>query len=230
MSALGCAVPLSHPVLDAIHRAAFTPIGWFTPDAEEPGLPPGVRTLLLIGNAGSAMFERFAAERDPARDRLDDWTRERIDALARELGAHAVYPFDRPFPPMQRWARRAGGGQASPLGLDIHPVYGLWHAYRAALLFDTALDLPSVEAGSHPCESCAAKPCLRACPVAAFDGRTYDVDACVRHIAQPAGADCLAAGCRARHACPVGAAYAHTPAQARFHMRAFLAAHADGLH
>jgi len=35
-------------------------------------------------------------------------------------------------------------------------------------------------------------------------------------------------GCLARRACPVGAEHAHQPAQAAFHMRAFLAARRPG--
>ena len=43
-----------------------------------------------------------------------------------------------------------------------------------------------------------------------------------------AGRACREGGCLARHACPVGAAAAHAPAQAAFHMAAFLAARPDG--
>jgi hypothetical protein len=79
-----------------------------------------------------------------------------------------------------------------------------------------------------PCDSCADKPCLAACPVAAFDGKGYAVDACVAHIAAPAGADCLDRGCRARRACPVGREHLYAPAQAGLHMRAFLTARLEG--
>ena len=112
----------------------------------------------------------------------------------------------------------------SPLGLNIHPTYGLWHAYRAALLFPVAFDLPTPSAGAHPCESCAGRPCLSACPVSAFDGKSYDVPACFKHIATPDGTPCMTQGCLARHACPVGQGFAYASAQAEFHMRAFLAA------
>ena len=59
-----------------------------------------------------------------------------IDPLARSVGAMALYPFDGPpYRPFQRWAMRAEPVAPSPLGLFIHPEYGLWHAYRAALVF-----------------------------------------------------------------------------------------------
>lgn len=169
------------------------------------------------------MFDRFARERDPSRDRMDDWTRAVVDPLAAGLGARAVYPFDPPPLPFLTWARK-GGGHVSPLGLNIHPVFGLWHAYRAALLFAEDPGLPAPPAGRSPCTDCVERPCLQACPVQAFDGVRYDVDACVEHLAAPQGAPCVQGGCRARAACPVGQAYAYRPAQAAFHMNAFIRA------
>ena len=215
---------MEHPILTAIRRAAFTPLGWFAPRPEDRA-PEGARFVVLIGNAGPDMFRRFARERDPAKDTMDGWTRGAVSQLAADLDARAVYPFDMDPPwPFLTWARRGGAGHVSPLGLNIHPTYGLWHAYRAALLFPVEFDLPTPRMGQHPCEACAEKPCLSACPVSAFDGTRYDVMGCAGHIATQAGTTCMKGGCLARHACPVGQGFAYAPAQAAFHMRAFLAA------
>lgn len=215
---------MEHPVLTAIRRASFTPLGWFAPQPEDL-LPEGARFVILIGNAGPDMFRRFARERDTASQAMDDWTRDVVSTLAGDLGAEALYPFDvNPPWPFLRWARRGGAGHVSPLGLNIHPSYGLWHAYRAALLFPVEFDIPAQSPGPHPCKSCTGKPCLSACPVGAFDGASYAVAACASHIASPAGSPCMMHGCLARHACPVGKSYSYAPAQAAFHMRAFLAA------
>jgi hypothetical protein len=107
--------------------------------------------------------------------------------------------------------------------MTIQAERGLWTAYRGALAFVHRLDLPDPDDGERPCEGCAA-PCLTACPVGAFSDDGYDVAACVAHLAAPEGAPCRDGGCLARRACPVGAAYRHEPAQAAFHMTAFLAA------
>ncbi|WP_421695547.1 ferredoxin [Aestuariivirga sp.] len=215
---------MEHPILTAIRRAGFTPLGWFEPGPEDRA-PEDARFIILIGNAGPEMFRRFARERDPSRDKMNDWTRDTVQALGRDLDAKAAYPFDLEPPwPFLTWARRAGAGFSSPLGLNIHPAYGLWHAYRAALLFPVVLDLPVQDAGPHPCERCVGKPCLSACPVQAFDGASYNVPACAAHLATAEGQLCVAGGCLARHACPVGQGFAYAPAQAQFHMRAFLAA------
>jgi ferredoxin len=193
--------------------------GGFHPAAEEEGFE-GARTALLVGNAGRAMWEAFAPHIDGAPNPLDRWTKRVVDAVAGEFGARAVYPFDRPHRPFQRWAMRAEPVHPSPLGILIHPQYGLWHAYRAALLFAERLELPPRPEVPSPCASCAAKPCLAACPVGAFTGDAYDVPACAAHIATPE-ADCLAVGCHARNACPVGADWRYRQAETRFHMAAF---------
>lgn len=213
---------MEHPILNRIRREGFTAFGWFEPGAEDR-VPHDAAFVILIGNAGPDMFRRFARERDPARDAMDDWTRATVDLLATDLHAKAVYPFDMPPLPFLTWARKGGAGHVSPLGLNVHPFYGLWHAYRAALLFPVVFDLPRAASGAHPCETCA-KPCLTACPVSAFDGKTYDVAACGRHVLSPIGEECMTGGCRARLACPVGKTYVYAPAQAQFHMRAFASA------
>ena len=53
-------------------------------------------------------------------------------------------------------------------------------------------------------------------------GPRYDAAACAAHLETPQGAPCREGGCLARHACPLGRAAAHGPAQAAFHMAAFL--------
>ena len=214
---------MEHPVLVAIRRATFTPFGWFEPEASD-GVPDEARFVVLIGNAGPDMLRRFARECEPETDELDDWTRDAVNMLARDLSATAIFPFEQPYPPMLTWARKAGAGHVSPLGLNIHPTYGLWHAYRAALLFPVAIDLPVQVSGAHPCESCVGKPCLSACPVGAFTPGNYDTAACARHLSSEAGATCMSGGCLARHACPVGQGFAYSTAQAQFHMRKFLEA------
>lgn len=207
---------MEHPILLRIIREGFTPLGWFAPSAEDQ---LEARQVILIGNAGPQMFRRFASQRKF--ELMDDWTKAVIDPLADDLGARAAYPFDQPYPPFLTWARRAGAGHVSPLGLNIHSVYGLWHAYRAALLFPVEFDLPPLRTSAHPCESCADKPCLSACPVNAFDCKSYDVKACGQYLHTSDGEACMSKGCKARLACPVGNEYRYAPQQIQFHMHHF---------
>lgn len=197
-------------------------LGGFHPGPDD-GLPadgPG-GTLFLVGNAGSAIWPRLSAADDGAPHPLDRWTRDVLAPLADEVGATVHFPFDKPPLPFQRWAMKATAARPSPLGILIHPDYGLWHAFRAAFVFTDRLDLPAADERPSPCDACAERPCLSACPVSAFSGNGYDVAACAGHLAAGARPSCADIGCRARAACPVASERAYTPDHLRFHMRAF---------
>ena len=213
-------------ILAAIERTGFVPRGAFLlSDGERVDALANVRTIVLVGVAGRAGWDAFAASgeaRDGAKHPLDRFSRRVIGGLARELGALALYPFGGPpHFPFQQWARRAEPVHPSPLSLLIHPRYGLWHSFRGALAFAEALDVPLLETTPSPCDSCTEKPCLSACPVGAFSVGGYDVPACVAHLRAAEGAECMDRSCLARRACPVGAEHAHGPEQAAFAMRAF---------
>jgi hypothetical protein len=180
------------------------------------------RSLVLVGNAGPGMFRRFSEERDPSRDLLDDWSLEVVTALAETMDGWALFPSQRPYLPFQRWAQRAEPCHSSPIGILIHPEYGLWHGYRGAIALAEPLELPDRPAPLYPCDTCPDRPCLSTCPVDAFGDEGYDVPTCALHLSRPEGADCMAQGCRARRACPVGQRYRYEPAQAHFHMAHFL--------
>lgn len=204
-----------------IARGGFHPVT----DDNVPGNPA---TLVLVGNAGPDMWAAFNRARGDYGDRtdsLDAWITDVLNGVATAVGATPLFPFGGPpHLPFQRWAQRAEPVHPSPVGVLIHPDFGLWHAYRGALAFAEKLELPPPDRRPSPCDSCADKPCLSACPVHAFDGAAYDVPACVGHITGPDSGDCMSQGCLARRACPVGRAYIYEPAQADFHMRAFAGA------
>ena len=184
-----------------------------------PGRP--ATSVLMIGNTGRGMWDAFAATESRGPDPLDDWTREVISPIAAIFGATAIYPFDQPPFPFQRWAQRGWPLFYSPLGLLIDNEFGLWHALRAALLFPDPLLLPALPAQTSPCESCVAKPCLVACPIDAFSASGFDYQGCRDYLHSPASQPCRDQGCGARNACPVGARHRYPDAQVHFHMRAF---------
>jgi len=195
----------------------------------------GAAVVWMVGQVGSECWAAFSNSRffaDGLPDPMDRWSKSIGDALAQAHGGIAVYPSDGPpYAPFQQWARRAEPLQASPLLLQIHPRWGLWHAYRFALVLP---DLPAADAqtlraaagasdgaATDICLSCDGQPCLRRCPVGAFSDGGYDANACIGHLHQPRGRDCMSGGCLARRACPVAAELQYQPAHAAFHMRAF---------
>ena len=216
-------------VLPAIAQTGLVPRGAMRlDDSERESKLAGVRTIVVVGMAGRVGWDAFAASAE-ARDRLDHpldrWSRRVIDALAADLGALTLYPFgEPPCWPFQQWARRCEPVHPAPIGLLIHPAYGLWHSYRGAMGFSQAIDVPALAPSASPCESCQARPCLAACPVGAFTTSGFDVAACAVHLKSDAVAECMMGGCLARRACPIGAEHAHGVKQAGFTMQAFLRA------
>jgi hypothetical protein len=205
--------------------------GLFVRGAFHPAPEDGVRaladgraaaTVVLVGNAGKAMWDAFrrAVPALAGRHPLDNWVDAQLERAAAAAGAEIVFATRKPWPPIQRWALKAGGVHRSPIGILIHPGYGLWHVYRGALLFARKLALPAAPATASPCDSCAKKPCLTACPADAFKPDGFDMLACVGHVESPKGKACAGGGCLARRACPVGRAHAYVAEQGAFHMAA----------
>jgi hypothetical protein len=210
-------------------------LGAFSPTAEDgvPPLPNGraARSVCLVGNVGSAFWRHVEASPEGAGpDPVDRWTGRVVGTLAAELGAGAVYPFDGPpWHPFQRWARRADPSLAvSPLGILIHPQWGLWHACRAALLLAEPTPTRADAPRPSPCDACPDRPCLHACPVAAFTVDGYDAGACARHLDGAAGGTCRGRGCLARLACPVGRAQRYSIGLHAYLLDAFVAARRPG--
>lgn len=202
----------------------------FSSEDQAPLLADGsaAASVLLIGVRGGAIWPHFERWRSAQADHggadpLDRWSRVVIDEIGKSVGGEPCYPADRPYRPFQRWAMQAEGLKASPLGILIHPRFGLWHSYRGALLFSSAEGEAEthVHRDPHPCETCRGKPCLTTCPAQAITTDGFDLGGCRGHLVTPQGrAGCMVGGCIARNACPVGAEYRYSQAQLRFHMQA----------
>jgi hypothetical protein len=213
------------PSLGLAVRGAYHPApGEF--DRELPDV--NAATLVLLGFTGSEQwqhFQRSAEAKDGLPHPLDRWSRRVIGALAQEFGAADVYPNgEHCLLPFQQLALNSEPVHRSPIGLLIHPSWGLWHAYRGALIFAYRIALPDPVPLANPCDACAAKPCLTGCPVGAFRPGLFDVQACTHHVSNNAGSACRNGGCLARRACPIGTGSRYNEDQMRFHMRAFLSA------
>ncbi|RWQ19782.1 4Fe-4S dicluster domain-containing protein [Mesorhizobium sp.] len=208
---------------DLVLRGGFN----FTPGDAPPTGSSGApaAAVLLVGQAGAAPWPHFLRWRESQPEQianpLDNWSREVIGAVAQDFGARAISPSDKPYLPFQQWAMRADGLKPSPLGILMHPQYGLWHAYRGALLFDDEIALPAVREVIHLCDSCVEKPCLKSCPVDAYSAQGFAYQPCLAHVRGANGEPCRSGGCLDRYACPYGTEYRYPPEVQAFHMASF---------
>ncbi|MGB3582584.1 MAG: hypothetical protein WBA40_15960, partial [Roseiarcus sp.] len=106
-------------VSSAITQTGLVPRGAFLlSDEDRRGALASVRAIVLAGMAGRDSWSAFAASpeaADGADHPLDRWSRRVIEALARDLGALALFPFGGPlFWPFQQWARRSEPVHPSP--------------------------------------------------------------------------------------------------------------------
>jgi hypothetical protein len=203
-------------------------LGAFSPRTDElyglaPGSAPG-SNIVLAGNAGSDMWMHFSQSpefSDGLADPLDRWSRRVGHGVAAEIDAMVLFPFDGPpYTPFLSWAARTGRVSQSLISMSIHHHYGLWHAYRFALVVPelAAHEPPQLP---NPCLSCSTQPCLHACPVKAFEDGAFNSDHCMAHLTAAPASDCNSGGCLARSACPVKPEFQYVAPHARFHMRAF---------
>ncbi|RJT41974.1 hypothetical protein D3227_04630 [Mesorhizobium waimense] len=202
--------------------------GFIFADGEEAAFGPTglpAKSVLLVGQAGAAPWPHFLRwrEKQPLAltNLLDTWSRQVIGAVAETVDARAVSPSDRPYLPFQQWAMRAEALKPSPLGILMHLRYGLWHAYRGALLFEDEIALPEAHEAIHLCDACVEKPCLKSCPVEGYSLDGFAHQACLAHVRGANGEPCRSGGCLDRNACPYGTAYRYPAEVQAFHMASF---------
>jgi hypothetical protein len=225
VAALGArGLDVTWPLDAAAFDAACAPVA---PALTLAALLPGARAALVVGG-GRGFFDAFARGRDvhdTAPNPLDRHTRAVVVEAARAaldpLGvAHAEhFPFlgasaGGAVIPFQRLGRAAGLAASSPLGLQIHPTYGAWWAYRALVVVD--VELPRAAPLSDGCAGCPA-PCVDACPASAVQLTGFSIPAC--HARRLEAEPCRLS-CAARIACVRGPEHRYSDEQLAFHMRA----------
>ena len=231
--------------LDKIRRAAAphglnlvaaTPVTRYDAAVKEvsraSAIDPAARSIVVIGNGGGGLWTALKAHasRNPGwwnrENPLDDFTREVVErdmvAPLRALSMRcvAVYPFMNSGPTLNfiELGKVAGIAGPSILGVTVHPVYGPWIAFRAALLLDEALDSPGDGAGFDPCPRCTARTCIPACPANAVSADSgWDIPKCLTHRVE-VESDC-APRCHARANCVIGPEHRYPDEELAYHQK-----------
>jgi hypothetical protein len=185
----------------------------------------GAAGAVVVGDGGDGFFARFRTHGDPGGpDPLDQHTvRVVTAATARALAGlglrHALaFPFVAQGPPLPivRVGLAAGLPPAGPLGLQVHPRFGPWWAYRALIVL--SCELPAEPPLPNPCTGCAA-PCVPACPGSAVARPAFLLGACAARRASDPGCQL---SCAARLRCVAGPEHRYPDEQLAFHMAASL--------
>lgn len=176
----------------------------------------GFTQLILLGHGGRRLWECVQAAALDSEHPIDDYCVATVDrCFAQFLPGRRhrlVYPGDAPIG-LQSLGRLAGWHHASPFMIGIDAEWGSWSAYRAVVLAATDFCPSPVVDRDHPCQSCAERPCIAACPAGALADGRFALEKCSRYRLLP-DSPC-AHGCLARMACPVGAGHRYDEAQIR---------------
>jgi hypothetical protein len=193
-------------------------------DIDDPAVPNNTRTLMVIGSYGNRLWQCVrASEQAHSEDPVDNFcaaaVTDTMQSLVGDRGWTLLFPHRAPAPRLQNLGQAAGWHHPSPLGNGIHPLHGLWFAYRAVVALDIALTPTGVGVRTEsPCLSCSGRPCIQACPADALQvGKAPNLTACVgyRVMAESPCAD----RCLAREQCPLGAEARYPDDQIRYHYR-----------
>lgn len=184
----------------------------------------GCQRAIVFANGGTKLWDCFiddlrqhpqhlSAHQHPLDDFVGRWIAQvdpMLDGARRWVQCADETDVFIDFRPL---AKAAGLGFPSPVGLLIHPVYGLWVSLRAVLL--TTEEIPiTVDVSSNPCSTCIEKPCVAACPAGAVTESGWSVQRCAAF--HQSHTDC-ATTCHSRLQCPVGSEYRHCSLQHTYH-------------
>ena len=221
-----------------LNLVAATPVARYDNAVKEisraSSIDPALRTIVVIGNGGGALWASLKSHAacHPgwwSRDNpLDDFTREVVERDVadplRASGARCttVYPFMSNGPTLNfiELGKIAGIAGPSILGVTVHPVYGPWIAFRAALLLDEELDSPGDALGFDPCPRCTVRSCVPACPAGAVSIESgWDIPKCLTHRVE-FEPECTPR-CHARAGCVLGPEHRYPDDELAYHqMRA----------
>ncbi len=232
-----------NPILDAIrvsaaasglNLVAATPADHYDtavkPEYRATAIAPGARSIIVIGNGGGAFWKAFKEHSDKnpgwtAHDNpLDDFTRIVIDrdiapVLTRSAVAYTIiYPFMGNGPTLNFMEAGKAAGLSGPsiLGVVVHPVYGPWIAFRAAILVSELIDQPGEGRDFDPCPSCTARTCISACPANAVSAANgWDIPKCLSHRVE-VEVDCMPR-CHARAGCVLGPEHRYPDDELAYH-------------
>jgi hypothetical protein len=224
-----------------LNLVAAVPVERYDAAVTEPykarALDSRARSIVVIANGGGGLWSALKrhAEKHPRWWRrehpLDDFTRAIVEneiapaACKGGVQCTVVFPFMQGKATLNFIELGKAAGLAGPsiLGVVVHPRFGPWIAFRAAILIDDEIDAPGEARGFDPCPTCVERPCIAACPTAAVAFPTgWDIPRCLTYRIE-SESDC-APQCHARIACVIGPEHRYPDDELAHHQRRALMA------
>lgn len=164
------------------------------------------KRLIVMGNGGGKIWESLSSNHAETDNPIDTFSLQILELFCRrylpEAKNQILYPSEKHIIPLQRIGIHLGWSSPSPLGIGISNKYGLWWAFRGALLTSAELKPTTLNKTSSPCDECLDKPCITHCPGSAVsDDQAFNIPACFNHRAK-SNSSCLDR-CLSRNACPI---------------------------
>jgi hypothetical protein len=186
----------------------------------EPGADR-YQQLILLGNGGVRFWETMQRQRTRSmqdEDPVDNFFIRTVENIFDSVPDYRIiYPGNHLLP-LQPLGKLAGWHHDSPLGLGIHPVMGLWFAYRGIILSNSSF-IPVAEESEldseSPCATCREKPCITACPAAAVTRSGLKIKPCSNYRLE-SDSRCQTR-CISRLVCPIGRDYRYLEEQMSYH-------------
>lgn len=175
--------------------------------------------LLLLGHGGRTLWEQVQSDWQ-ADDPIDNYsirvTKQFLHDYCDDAPHHILYPLtDMPLP-LQQLGMLAGWHHRAPLGIGINGVYGVWFAYRVAVLTTAVLAPTEPMDTPSPCTNCVDKPCVSACPGRAVgEVGGFQAIPCFTHRVK-SNSSC-ADRCLSRLACPYFPEHRYSDTQIQYH-------------
>jgi len=178
------------------------------------------RQLHLFGHAGRRMWEAMQhSDQADTADPVDSFSANLVDRYFSATPGcsdyRMLFPGGERVVPLQQLGELAGWHHPSPFRIGVNRKWGSWFAYRAVVLSNTDLAPTAKMASGSPCEACAARPCLAACPASAVTSSKLLLESCIDYRLQD-DSQCRAQ-CLSRLACPIAVEHRYSEEQINYH-------------
>lgn len=175
--------------------------------------------LLLTGHGGRLFWEKLQEAGMETADPVDTFSTQLTQQFISDYLGNPphllLYPSGDYLVPLTQLGEWAGWSHPSPIGQGISAEFGVWFAYRTAVLVNGNFPTTPRLQTNSPCQSCADKPCVTACPAGAVQADGFQMSPCINfrlRTHSPCADRCLA-----RMACPVAPEHRYTLPQIQYH-------------